>query len=163
MFLQKIREFIREEALYCVLLSAVMLFHASSSIYVSFHPIPPGPPPSESALGRAQRILSAEPQKLQELLEKDSSLQFLGSGLTLLAVVVLLIGVLLLFQFWMKQKRGEWEYRFRLLPPRPAWGILVNRNGDQLLNHPWVITRDEVAWKSFLHHRGWWSRVWWGS
>ena len=37
-------------------------------------------------------------------------------------------------------------------PPRPAWGLLANRHADQLLRHPWVITRDEVDWKAYLPH-----------
>ena len=121
--LQGIRFFIQEEALYCILLSAVILFHASSSLYISFHPIPPTPPPAEGALARAEKVLSAEPEKLQELFEKDSGLQVLGRSLSLSAAALLLFGIFLFFRFWIQQKRGEWEYRWRLLPPRPAWGL----------------------------------------
>ena len=121
--LRKIRLFIREEAPYCVILSGVILFHAASSLYVSFHPLAPGSPVSQSALVKAERVLSVEPQKLQELLEKDAALQFLGTSLFLSAIAVLLLGIFLLVRFWIKQTRGEWEYRWRLLPPRPAWQL----------------------------------------
>ena len=121
--LKKVRLFIHKEAVYCAILSGLVLFHTSSSLYIVFHPIPSALPGAEGPLARAEKILAADPGKLQELFEKDSGLQLLGKYLSLSAAAVLLLGVFLFLRFWIRQKRGEWEYPWRLLPPRPAWGL----------------------------------------
>ena len=122
-FLQKTRLFIREETPYCYILSGIILFHAFSSLSVSFKPLPSTHQVSESRLAKAEQTLSADPQKLQKLLEKYPDLQLLGGLLSLLLVVVLFLGFFLIFQFWTKRRNGEWEYPWRLLSPPPAWGL----------------------------------------
>ena len=121
--LKKVRLFIREEAPYCLILSGVLLFHTFSSLYIFFHPAPPTPQASESSFERAERILSAEPERVKLLLEKDPNLQLLGGFLFLFSLGIFVYGLFLNVRFWSKQHRGEWEYPWRLLPPRPAWGL----------------------------------------
>ena len=74
-YLQKIRAFIREEAIYFWILNGLLLFHSFASICLSLSPHRDVvPPPARSVSAATEVDLFSDPQKLQKLLLENRDL-----------------------------------------------------------------------------------------
>ncbi len=60
------------------------------------------------------------------------------------------------YEEFIRKVRRQYPLTSFILPWHTGWSILENKNGKALMEHPWIIDRDELDWQRPGHRR--WAR-----